>query len=64
MKTAALLTYEEVSARLSVKPTLVVKWVERKLIPHIRLGARTVRFREDEIETWLEARSVGASSRV
>ena len=55
-----MLTYREVAELLGVKRTLVVKWVERKQIPHVRLGDRTVRFREKEVEAWLKARSVAA----
>lgn len=57
-----MLTYGDVAERLGVKRALVVKWVERKLIPHVRLGERTVRFREEEIDAWIRSRSVAASA--
>jgi excisionase family DNA binding protein len=56
-----LLSYTEVAEQLGVKRSLVVKWVERDQIPHLRLGPRTVRFDSEKIAAWLAARSVSAS---
>lgn len=36
--------------------------VFRKLIPHVRISDRTVRFRRSELEAWLAARSVAVRS--
>jgi excisionase family DNA binding protein len=57
-----LLTYDEIAARLHVKKTVVRKWVERRQIPHLRIGNRTVRFRVAEIEAWLAASAVPPES--
>jgi excisionase family DNA binding protein len=53
-----LMSYHDVAERLGVTTAVVRKWVERKMIPHLRLGERTVRFREDEIDAWVAARAV------
>lgn len=56
-----LLTYGDVAKKLGVSSAVVRKWVERKLIPHLRLGDRTVRFDEKDLDDWIKARSVAAS---
>lgn len=36
--------------------------VFRRLVPHVRISERTVRFRRSELEAWLAARSVAVRS--
>jgi len=36
---------------LGVSPSLVYAWVERKQIPHYRMG-RSIRFRVSELDEW------------
>ena len=47
-----MLSPEQVSDMLEVKVSTIYQWTHQRFIPHIKLG-RFVRFREDEIETWL-----------
>lgn len=50
-----LLTAVDVAERLAVSQSTVRMWVSRNEIPYIRLG-RLVRFRQEEVEAWLQAR--------
>ncbi len=51
-----LITANDVARLLKVSPSTVRMWVAQDAIPFIRLG-RLVRFRREEIEGWLAARS-------
>jgi len=51
----ALLTVDEVAARLQVPKGTVYALSRRKAIPVKRVG-RLIRFDRDEIELWLEGR--------
>jgi excisionase family DNA binding protein len=62
---AALLNYAETSQLLGVKVNTLYAWVSRRVIPFVRLSPRVVRFRREEIEAWMDERSVHpVSSRV
>jgi excisionase family DNA binding protein len=50
MKTA------QVAELLNVAESTIRKWVHYGFIPHVKLG-RAVRFREKEIEAWIEERA-------
>jgi excisionase family DNA binding protein len=52
------MTYKSLAELLNVPVDTLYCWVARQEIPHTRVGARVVRFRRDEIERWLEAKSV------
>ena len=52
------MTYKSLAEFLNVPVDTLYCWVSRREIPHTRVGARVVRFRRDEIERWLEAKSV------
>jgi excisionase family DNA binding protein len=56
------MTYAEVAAELHVKRGTLWFWVSRGLIPHVRLGPRTVRFRREDLRRWLEQHAIRASS--
>lgn len=47
-----------VAEMLDVSPRTVEAWTQRRLIPHVRVSHRCVRYRLDEIETWFETHHV------
>lgn len=49
-----LLTVDEVSKILKVSQVWIYKLVREKKIPFCRLGGKTVRFKQSELETWIE----------
>jgi excisionase family DNA binding protein len=50
-----LLTIEQVADLLQVSEKTVRRLMLSKRLPHVRLG-RVVRFRQDELLRWIEAR--------
>ena len=48
-----LLTKKETAERLKVSERTIDRYVQSQLLRAIRLSARTVRFREDEVERLL-----------
>ena len=52
-----LLTARELAELLGLSPSTVLDWFEAGRLPGFKLG-RAVRFRESEVEAWLEARRV------
>lgn len=58
-----MLSPEQVSNMLEVKVSTIYQWTHQRFIPHIKLG-RFVRFREDEIESWLAENQRKALARV
>ena len=59
-----MLTYQQTSAFLNVPVGTLYDWVHRKVVPHVRLGPRLVRFPLAALVRWLEARSVAEKGRV
>ena len=53
-----LLTVEEVAHLLGVPRQTIYNWVYAKRIPHVKPSRSLLRFRREEIEAWLAARSV------
>ena len=53
-----LLTADEVAERLQLTTDFVYALVRRGAIPHLRFG-RTVRFRSEAVDRWLEAEERG-----
>lgn len=53
-----LLTYDQVATEFSIPRGTLFYWVARQVIPFIRLGPRTVRFRRADLRRWLESRTV------
>ena len=47
------LTIAELAEYLSIKPSTIYSMVENKEIPFFRFG-RLIRFRREEIDTWIE----------
>ena len=52
-----LLTTREVATYLGLSPETVLRRYRRGELPGIRLGSNVLRFRESELEAWLEART-------
>jgi excisionase family DNA binding protein len=49
-----LMTVVELSERLGLCTTTVYRWLGQKDLPCVRLSSRCVRFREGDVEKWLE----------
>ena len=60
---AGLLNYADASHLLNVKTGTLYSWVSRRVIPFVRLSPRVVRFKREEIEAWMGARSVEPAAR-
>jgi len=58
-----LLTMEQVCLLLTISRPTLTRWVRANKIPYVLLGSGAtklnVRFREEEIEAWIERRSRG-----
>lgn len=52
--TERLLTTREVAAFLGMSPESVLRRYRREEIPGYRLASNVLRFRESEVETWLQ----------
>ena len=55
-----LMTYEEAAGLLGLHLGTLYSMVSRRQIPHLRLGARLVRFDPVELEAWLSERRVAS----
>ena len=62
-----LLNSKAVCQLLGISPTVLSRWVHANKIPYVLLTSGkkklVVRFREDELELWLDRRSRGAVSK-
>lgn len=58
--TARLLTARAVAERFGVSAETVLRWARSGALPSVRLSNRAIRFREDEIEAWTDARATPA----
>ena len=56
------MTIDEVADYLSVKKGTIYGWTHMEFIPHIKLG-KSLRFRESDIDAWIEKRFVKGRSR-
>lgn len=52
----SLLTIQELSQILKISKKTIYGWVHDNYVPYMRLGG-AVRFRERDIETWLNKRT-------
>jgi len=59
-----LMTYSQVGEATGLPAGTLYAMVARKMIPHLRLGKRLVRFRRVELERWLAERSVAVETGV
>jgi excisionase family DNA binding protein len=62
--TGPLLTARHVSELLDVSTETVLRWVRRGELPAIRLPGGAIRFREDDLEAWMEGRATSARGSV
>jgi excisionase family DNA binding protein len=53
-----LLSKKDVLEMLGIKESTLYIWVHRKKIPFIKLGRRTLRFRESDILEWIAEKAV------
>jgi excisionase family DNA binding protein len=58
-----LLTIDELSEWLGVEKSTIYAWTSKKIIPHIKLSKKMLRFRFNEILDWLAENSVSPESR-
>jgi excisionase family DNA binding protein len=56
MQRKELLDTKQVADWLKMTESTIRKWTHYGFIPHIKLG-RSVRFREEDIEKWLQERT-------
>lgn len=54
---SGLLTARHVADLLGVSAETVLRWTRRGELPAIRLPGGAIRFREDELDGWLEQRA-------
>jgi excisionase family DNA binding protein len=57
-----LLTTRDVAQILGVCPETVLRWIDTRGLPARRLTNRAIRFREDEVEAWLDEHATGAAT--
>ena len=55
-----LMTARELAEHLGLATATILDWAEAGRLPHFKIG-RAVRFRESEVEAWLEAQRRGPS---
>jgi excisionase family DNA binding protein len=58
-----LLTTREVADRLGVMPETVLRWIDSRGLPVIRLTSRALRYDEAELDAWLAERATAAPGR-
>ena len=56
---ATLWTYADLAERTKIPAGSLRMMVSRGLIPHLRVGPRTVRFDPNAIRAWLDSRARG-----
>lgn len=60
--TTQLLTAAQAADYLGLHPTTLASWRVQGIGPkYIKIGARNVRYRDSDIETWLEANARSAT---
>ncbi|MBF0362769.1 MAG: helix-turn-helix domain-containing protein [Oligoflexia bacterium] len=64
MSVESLLTYIEVSKWSKIPIGTLYSLVSRKIIPHVKLTKRTVRFREKDLLDWLASKDVPSKDSV
>ena len=55
--TGRLLTARAVADQLGVSVETVLRWARRGELPSIHLSNRAIRFRQDEVDAWVEDRA-------
>jgi len=59
--TDRLLTTREVADRLGVTPETILRWIDRRGLPVVRLTSRALRYDPDAIDAWIGERTAAAS---
>lgn len=59
---ARTIGYADAADLLNVPKSTLYTWVHRRVVPHIRLGARVVRFDARELQAWIVASRVPAKA--
>ena len=60
--TKGLLTTKQAAEYLGISPATLDTWrcTKRNVIPYIKLGGRFVRYRQEDLDNFIEASTVGA----
>ena len=59
----SLLDIHEASEILKVKVATLRAWCHQGRIPFVRVSGRLVRFRESDLERWLDAQAIESNGR-
>jgi excisionase family DNA binding protein len=62
IKMEKLLDIVELSEMLGVTKSTIYSWTSRNKIPHIKLSKRLLKFREEDILSWIAERSVSVEA--
>jgi excisionase family DNA binding protein len=60
--TGRLLTARELAGLLDVSPETVLRWTRRGELPAVRLPGGAIRYREDELDSWLSLRATHSAT--
>jgi excisionase family DNA binding protein len=60
--TGRLLTARELAELLGVSTETVLRWTRRGTLPAIRLPGGAIRFRQDELDAWLDLRATSCAT--
>jgi excisionase family DNA binding protein len=55
----SLLTARHVADQLGLTPETILCWVRQGKLPAFRLPSGQIRFRSEDLDSWLEQRAVG-----
>ena len=53
-----MLNRDQVAEKLGVSNRTVARWTKRGVLPHVRLGRRVIRYRERDLDSLVEKRTV------
>ena len=56
-----MLTYQQAAALMNIPVGTLYGMVFKKQIPHVRLGKRFVRFRQEDLNDWITERQVAVT---
>jgi excisionase family DNA binding protein len=58
-----LLTISQLAEKVNFKPRTIKGWVQRRVVPFKKMPGGDIRFDPDEIQRWLDRKSVKPSKR-
>ena len=64
MERLNLLDYRAAAQYLGLSEYTLRRYVSRKLVPHVKLGLKLVRFKPETLRAWLEEHSVLPADRI